>query len=89
MFTAFVTMQVGDRPLGIVLFSTANGTGYNITYPQSFNGTFSGVDYWVVSQPLTRAYADPNTTPSCGVSANPSEGQAASCTISGYLVNVP
>jgi hypothetical protein len=89
VFAVFIQMQVGDRPVETVLVGTQNGSRYVLPYPQSFNGPSGASDAWVVSQPLTRAYADPNTTPFCEVGANPSEAIFANCTISGYLVNLP
>jgi hypothetical protein len=89
VFAVFIQMQVGDRPVETVLVGTQNGREYVLPYPQSFNATSGASDAWVVSQPLTRAYADPNTTPACEVGANPSEALSANCTISGYLVNLP
>ena len=90
MFTVSIRMFVGDKPLSSVLSGAANGTGYNLFYPLSFNGTETGqADDWTVSQPFTRAYADPNTTPVCIVITNTGEGISLQSEISGYLVNVP
>jgi hypothetical protein len=91
MFSVLVLMNIGDRPLQANLLGTANGTGYVLNYPLSFNGTQTGVaDIWVVQQPLTRAYADPDAAPpSCFVGTILGQAQSATCEISGYLVNVP
>ena len=92
MFTEDVNMAVGKRPYGVTLAGTANGSGYGLPFPISFTGTSTtggSVDLWDVSQPLTRAYADPGTTEECRVFFNPGEFNEAACTISGYLVNVP
>jgi hypothetical protein len=89
MFTAFIEMNSGQRPLTAEFNAVANGTGYALFYPLSFNGSSKTADYWAVQQPLTRAYADPNSNLACLVTANLLEGQFAHCYISGYLVNVP
>lgn len=42
MFTVSIRMVVGDKPFSSVLSGAANGTGYNLFYPLSFNGTETG-----------------------------------------------
>jgi len=91
MFTAFIGMNSGDRPISAELGGAVNGIPYTFDYPLVFNNTFSAVsaDVWVVQQPLTRAYSDPTTTPACGILVNFGEGKSATCQVSGYLVNLP
>ena len=91
VFTESVSMVVGKRPYGVELAGTANGSGYGLAYPLSFTGTSTGssADLWDVSQPLTRAYADPGTTEECRIFFNVGEFNEAGCTLSGYLINVP
>jgi hypothetical protein len=90
VFTPIIDMSPGDRPVSVQLGGSANGTIYQLFYPVSLSGTEPGsLDMWGVSQPLTRAYADPGSTPSCFVGALLGQGVSATCVISGYLVSVP
>ena len=94
MFNMIIGMVSGDRPWGTELRGKANAVGYFLSYPLSFDGhdsgTYPALDNWVVAQPLTRAYADPNTTVTCEVDVNLGEAVTEpTCVISGYLVNLP
>ena len=85
-FDALGELQSGSKPIYIIVYSTNTNFGHH--FAATFMGTGFGADNFVTHQE-TRLYFGPNTTPNCFVAITPASSSSYTCSLSGFLVDVP